>query len=81
MTKKQAQIERKKKKIKRIMKLTALLLIIIGGIVFALVSPMFNIKEINVINCEQVSQDTIISLSQLKIGQNIFRYNKNRVIN
>ena len=76
ITKKQAQIERKKKKIKRIIKLVTLLAIIIGGIVFALVSPVFNISEINVINCEQVSQDTIISLSQLQTGQNIFRYNR-----
>lgn len=81
MTKKQAQIERKKKKIKKTIKFITLLLIIIGGVIFALASPIFNIKEINVINCEQVSQDTIISLSQLNIGQNIFKYNKNKVIN
>lgn len=79
MTKKQAQMERKKKKIKRIVKLITLLLIVIGGIIFALVSPVFNITEINVINCEQISQDTIVSLSQLQIGQNIFRYNSSKV--
>lgn len=78
MTKKQAKVTRKKKKIKRILKFVALLLIIIGGVVFALVSPIFNISEINVINCEQVSQDTIISLSQLQKGQNIFRYNREK---
>jgi len=81
MTKKQAQMERKKKKIKKIIKFITLLLIIIGGIIFALVSPVFNIKEINVINCEQISQDTIISLSQLQIGQNVFRYNREKVEN
>ncbi len=79
MTKKQAQILRKKKKIKRIIKLITLLMIIIGGIVFALVSPIFNIKEIYVVKNEQISSDTIVSLSQLKIGQNIFKYSSKKV--
>ena len=79
MTKKQAQILRKKKKIKRIIKLLTLLMIIIGGIVFALVSPIFNIKEIYVVKNEQISSDTIVSLSQLKIGQNIFKYSSRKV--
>ena len=79
MTKKQAQVLRKKKKIKRIIKLITLLMITIGGIVFALVSPIFNIKEINVVKNEQISSDTIVSLSQLKIGQNIFKYSSKKV--
>ena len=79
MTKKQAQLERKKKKIKRIIKWTTLFLLIIGGIVFALVSPIFNIKEIQVINNNQIATETIVSLSQLQLGQNLFRFNKNKV--
>lgn len=79
MTKKQAQILKKKKKIKRIIKLMTLFLLIIGGVVFALVSPIFNIDEINVTNNEQISTETIISLSQLQIGQNLFKFNKNKV--
>ena len=79
LTKKQAKIIRKKKKIKKIINIITLLIIIIGGIVFALVSPVFEISEINVINNEQVSQDTIISLSKLEEGQNIFKYNKKKV--
>lgn len=79
MTKKQAQIERKKKKIKRIVKWTTLFLLIIGSIVFALVSPIFNVEDIQVINNNQISSETIVSLSQLQIGQNIFRFNKNKI--
>ena len=81
ITKKQAQILKKKKKIKKIIKLITLLVIIVGGVVFALVSPIFNIKEINVLNNEQILTETIVSLSQLQIGQNIFRFNKNKVQN
>lgn len=79
ITKKQAQIEKKKKKIKRIIKTITLLLFIVCGIVFALVSPIFNIKEIRVINNEQISTETILSLSQLQLGQNLFKYNRNKV--
>ena len=79
MTKKQAQVKRKKKKIKRIIKWTTIFLLIIGGIVFALVSPIFNIKEIQVTNNNQIATETIVSLSQLQVGQNLFRFNKNKV--
>ena len=79
ITKKQANILRKKKKIKRIVKFITLILLIAGGMTFALVSPIFNIKEIQVINNKQIATETIISLSQLQEGQNIFRFNRNKV--
>lgn len=79
LTGKQAKIMRRKKKIKRIIKWTTLLLLIVGGIIFALVSPIFNINEIQVINNNQISTGTIISLSQLQIGQNIFKFKSSQV--
>ena len=80
ISKKQAQIERKKKKIKRILKCTTILFLVIGGVIFALVSPIFNIKEIKVSNNNQISEETIISLSQLKTEQNLFKFNRDNVI-
>lgn len=80
LTKKQAHVLRKKKKIKRIIKFFTLLLLIIGGVAFALVSPIFNIADIQVNNNEQISAETIISLSKLEIGQNIFRFNKSKTM-
>ena len=79
MSKKQRQILKKKKRIKLMLKFTALLIIIIAVIIFALVSPIFNIKEIDVSNNEQIKTETIVSLSQLNLGQNIFKFNKNKV--
>lgn len=81
MTKKQAKIMRKKKKIKKIIKMILLLAIIIGGICFALISPIFNVTDIQVTGNNKINSETIVSLSQLQIGQNIFRFNKNKVIN
>lgn len=79
LTGKQAKIMRRKKKIKKIIKWTTLLLLIVGGIIFALVSPIFNINEIQVINNNQISTETIMSLSQLQIGQNIFKFKSSQV--
>ena len=44
-----------------------------------MVSPIFNINEIRVINNNQISTETIISLSQLQIGQNIFKFKGSQV--
>ncbi len=79
ISKKQSKIIKKKKRIKKIIKYTTLLFLIIGGVVFAMVSPIFNISDINVINNEKISTDTIKSLSQLQIGQNIFQFTRGKV--
>ena len=75
--------ERKKKRririIKRIIKWTMLIAIIAGGITFAMVSPIFNIQEIQVLDNKEISSDTIISLSGLSKGQNIFRFLTNKI--
>ena len=78
LTQKQAHVLRKRKKMKKIIKFLTLLFIIIGGVVFALVSPIFNINEIQVKNNNLISPETIISLSNLSEGQNIFRFNKGK---
>jgi cell division protein FtsQ len=79
MTKKQRQIQKRKKRIKTILKWTSILALIIGGFLFALTSPIFNIKEIEVTNNKLISEETIISLSELLVGDNIFRYNSKKV--
>ena len=73
-TKKQRKRNRLIKKIKRILKFTLLLGIIIGAIVFATCSPIFNITDIEVLNNNRVSTDTVISLSGITTNENIFRF-------
>ncbi len=64
----------KKKKKKRKLK-TAVVVLIIAAVITFLLSPVFNIKYINVINNEKVSQNNILSLSSIKIGSNMFKVN------
>ena len=79
ITRKQAKIIEKKKKIKRIFKVITLILLLLGGVIFAFVSPIFGIQNIQVIDNVQVSTETVFSLSELEIGQNIFQYKHNKV--
>ena len=74
--------ERKRKKrnrrIKFFLKLILVVGLVSGGTIFALTSPIFYIKDIKVLNNSQISTDTIISLSELKYDENIFKfYSKN----
>ena len=80
-TKQQRKRNRLIKRIKRIVKFVLLLGIIIGAIVFATCSPIFNITDIEVLNNNRVSSDTIISLSGIQTNENIFRFMATKAIN
>ena len=80
-TKNQRKKERIIKRVKRIVKIIILLGIIIGAIVFATCSPIFNIQDIEVLNNSKVSSDTIISLSGINKGENIFKFISSNIVN
>ncbi len=69
------------KRIKRITKMIILLGIIIGAIVFATCSPIFNIQTIEVLNNKRVPAETVISLSEISKNENIFRFIATKTIN
>ncbi len=76
--KKISQVERvrqkRNKRIKFILKIVLLVGIVIGGTIFAMVSPIFNTKDIQVEGSNQIPKDTVISLSGIITGENIFRF-------
>jgi len=71
----------KKKKKNKSPKIIILILIIIGITIFAMITPIFNITEINVEGNHKLEKETIISLSGLSTGENIFRNLKSKVEN
>lgn len=81
LTKKERKRKRKIKRIKFFLKLILFVGLASGTIIFALTSPIFNIKDIKVINNNQVQADTIISLSELKTEDNIFEFYGKNVVN
>ncbi len=80
----ESQQRGKKKKnksvLKTFLKLIVFVGLIIGIISFLMISPMFNIEEIQVSNNIKLSSDTYISLSGVKYGENIYRINKKQII-
>lgn len=69
--------KKKRRKIFRTIKILMIVFILIGAIAYFLLSPIFNIKNINVSGNEKISSEEILSLSQLKKDENIFKINKN----
>ena len=73
-TKQQRNRNKTIRRIKRIIKIIILLGIIIGAIIFATCSPIFNIQNIEVLNNNRVSAENVISLSGINKNENIFRF-------
>ncbi len=80
LTQEERRRKKRYRKIKFFLKIILLLGIIIGGVAFAMISPIFSVKDIQVVGNEQISKETIISLSGLKTEENIFRFGISKVI-
>lgn len=65
---------KKRKKIAFILKLTALFVIILGTILFMLLSPTFNVRKIIVKGNEKITAEEIKSLSAITLDENTFKY-------
>ncbi len=75
----QEKIRKKRKRIIFVLKYGALSILFITIILCAMFSPLFNIKTIQVQGNEKVTENEIISLSQIQIEQNTFQISKNRI--
>lgn len=77
------KIKKKKKintnAIKLFIKVICILVIFVGIIMFLMISPIFNISEIDIENNKKISKETYISLSGIKYGENIYRINKKAI--
>ena len=72
---------KKKKAILKIVKVLTLIIVIIGVSIYVALSPLFNIKEINVTGNSKLSKEEIISLSELKTDENTFKVSKKNIKN
>ena len=79
LTKKQELAKKKRKVVFRLIKWTSLILILIGGGIYFLLSPFFNIKNIEVVGNQKLTNEEIISLSQVQIDENTFKLVKSKV--
>lgn len=63
----------KSKKTGKILKAIGICILVVGAIVFLCTTPLFNITEIEVLGNKTVSTEEIVSLSQIKLQENIFK--------
>lgn len=63
----------KKRMLLKFVKLLFVILILLTAIVIFMLSSIFNIKEIKVVNNNKISTEEIINLSTLKIDNNMFK--------
>lgn len=80
MSPKQILAKKKRQAVFRLVKWTSLVLIIIGAIIFTIMSPIFNVKKIKVEGNSYLSEEQVISLSRIEIENNMFKYNKKEII-
>ncbi len=73
-------IKKKSTKVIKIIRLLALIVIIIAAVAFAMLSPIFNLKNIEIEGNSKITNDEIISLSGIKIDENIFKVHNLGVI-
>lgn len=65
--------------IKGIIKWTILLSALVASFIFFMMSPLFDLVEIQVTGNDHISQDTIISLSEIQIGDNIYKNSSSKI--
>ncbi len=71
--------KKKKSMIGKVIKWTILLIALIVAAIFFVMSPVFDLIQIDVLNNNKISKETIISLSQIQIGQNIYKTSKKTI--
>ena len=65
--------------LKKKIKVASLIVLVIVAIILFLLSPIFNIKEVQVVGNSKISKERIISLSRIKNGTNLYRTSKKEV--
>lgn len=75
------KLSKREKKIRYIMLWITILVIIIIAIILFLMSDVFNISKITVMNNKKLSEENIIQASTLQLNENRFKKSKTKIIN
>ena len=78
-SKKKKQNQKTKKDKSKIVKFLGIICLIVAAGIFLCTTPLFNVTAIEVIGNETVSNDEIISLSQIKLNENMFKNIKSKI--
>lgn len=62
-----------------VIKWAVLLIALIASFIFFMMSPLFNVVEISVVDNQKINSDTVISLSGIELGQNIYKTSSKKI--
>ncbi len=65
--------------LKKKIKVLGLIILVLVAIVLFLLSPIFNIKEVQVLGNSKISKERVISLSKIQSGTNLYKISKREV--
>lgn len=70
----------KKSKIKiKILKWTSIFVLLVGTIILLMLSPLFNVKQIQVEGVQKIASEEIVNLSQINLEENTFKISTSKV--
>lgn len=81
LTKEQRIKMQKSMVIRRLSILLLLIVLLIGGIVYFVLSPVFNVKAIEVVNNDKISAEQIVSMTEISLNTNTFKFSPREVKN
>ena len=71
---------RRNKQIKMLLKFCILIAVLLGIVIYLMLSPIFNIKTVQVVGNKQITSEQIISLSKIEKEMNLFKVSNKDVI-
>ena len=79
LTKEQKIKMQKIRIIKRLSIILLMIILLIGGTIYFVLSPAFNVRTIDVVNNQKLSSEQIISMSEIHLNENTFKFSKREV--
>lgn len=79
LTKEQRIKMQKIRIIKKLSIVLLMLILLIGGTIYFALSPALNIRSIDVVNNNKLSSEQIISMSEIHLNENTFKFSKKEV--
>ncbi len=79
LTKEQKIKLQKRRIIKKLSAILLLIILLIGGLIYFVLSPVFNVKSIDVVNNSKITSEQIVSMSEISLNVNMFKFSKKEV--
>lgn len=81
LTKEQRIKMQKRMIVKKLSMMLLLIVLLIGGMVYFVLSPIFNVKNIEIIDNNKISSEQLVSMTEISLNTNTFKFSSRDVKN